>query len=675
MKTRVITLAAVAALAIACQKDSEVQMQNPAFLSDDIKELKIPASFDFSTAREVDANITVKGLNDQPLGGKRVSFYKGDPDFGAELLAVGVTNSAGILEMPVQLPSYTQEVTVLVHATGFNNKQIVASTTDINLDFGGRPGARNLNLGKAAGVQTVSPISGNYYYMGGFSTGTYEGLPTYLENPGDNITQQFLDDVNASLPENVSIPNNNPSYLTVGNELDVVVEDRSDVWVTFVSEGAAYRNTLGYYVFDTDNPPATANDIDSIFMVFPNASFLNGGGQLTAGDKVKLGTFDGGKTISWVLFQKGWVGTGVNVNATKFYSNIAFNTAESDPTKRQHTVQLLDIGRERLLNAFEDQTRSNNGSDNDFNDLVFYVTANPWENINTGGIPPVTPEDDCDNDGVSDESDDFPCDASRAVRNTFTGTLAYEDLWPSQGDYDFNDMVIDYEIDHILNGNNLLVEVEADWTIRAVGAGFNNGFGWSFDGVNSNLIQSITGQDLSDGLTNSASNGTESGQSNATLISFDNVRNVIPNIGTKFMNTIPAENSITPVTVSNKVTFSSPQVQANIGLPPYNPFIFVNGNRAREVHLADKMPTDLANVSAFGTGADATDVNSGYTYKTANGLPWAIHISESFDYPVEYEPINNAYFNFAAWATSGGAAYADWFTDAVGNRDEAKIYP
>jgi len=672
MKTRLITLAALAMLTVACQKDGEEQIQSPASFSGDIKDLKIPSSFDFSTAREIEASITVSGLNDQPLGGKRVSFYNGDPDLGAELLGVGVTNAAGMLEMPVQVPAYAQEVTVLVHAAGFTNKQTVSAQKDINIDFGGRPGARN--LGKAAGLQSLSPISGNYYYMGGFSTGQYEGLPTYLENPGDNITQQFLDDVNASLPENVSIPNSNPSYLTTGNELDVVITDRSDVWVTFVSEGAAYRNTLGYYVFDTNNPPATAADIDSVYVVFPNTSFVNGGGQLNAGDKVKLGTFEGGKTISWVLFQQGWVGTGVNVNATKFYSNIAFNTMETDPTKRQHTVQLLDIGRERLLNAFEDQTRST-GSDNDFNDLVFYVTANPWENVNTGNIPPVTPEDDCDNDGVSDESDDFPCDASRAVRNTFTGTLAYEDLWPSQGDYDFNDMVVDYEIDHILNGNNLLVEVEADWTIRAVGAGFDNGFGWAFDGVAPGLIQSVSGTDHSEGLVSTSNNGTESAQTDATVIAFDNVRNVISNNGNKFINTIPGESSVNPVTVSNTVVFTAPQVQANIGLPPYNPFIFVNGNRAQEVHLSDKMPTDLADLSLLGTGMDASDVNGGFTYKTANGLPWAIHISESFDYPIEYISISEAYLNFAAWATSGGAAYADWFTDEAGNRDASKIYP
>jgi LruC domain-containing protein len=26
------------------------------------------------------------------------------------------------------------------------------------------------------------------------------------------------------------------------------------------------------------------------------------------------------------------------------------------------------------------------------------------------------------------------------------GTLAFEDLWPSTGDYDFNDQVVDYDL-------------------------------------------------------------------------------------------------------------------------------------------------------------------------------------------------------------------------------------
>ncbi len=672
MKLRAFLASALVVGLLSCNKEDSIQATDPAQISGDLRELQFPRSFDFSTSREVRGEVTVKGLKDQPLAGTKVCFYTANPDAGAKPISIGFTNPAGMLNMPIRIPAYAENIIVEVHASGIANRQIVPAS-DFYLDFGGRPQQRNFMSGKTSGIQSRTPISGNYYYMGTFSSGANSGLPNYLENPGDNVSQQFLDDVDASLPERAPVPANNPSYLTTGNELDVVIDDRSDVWVTFVTEGAGFKNALGYYVFDTQNPPATANDIDSIFVVLPNASLQSGGGQLNAGDKVKLGTFDGGKTISWVLFQDAWTGTGVNVNATKYYSRIDFNTAETDPTKRQHTVQLADIGRQLLLNGFEDQTRST-GSDEDFNDLVFYVTANPWENVNIGNIPPVTPEDDCDNDGVSDESDDFPCDPSRAVRNTYTGTLSYEDLWPSQGDYDFNDMVIDYEIDHILNGANRLVEIEADWTVRAVGAGYENGFGFSFDGLSPSVVNGVNGHNLTKNLITNANNGLEAGQSSATVITFDNVFDVMPNPGTAFINTVVGETYANPVTVSQLITFTSPQIQANVGLPPYNPFIFVNGDRGREVHLADKMPTDLVDQSYFGIHGDATDLNSGYTYKTSNGLPWAINISESFDYPVEYSPINEAYLKFTNWATSGGLTDTDWFTDEAGNRDLSKIY-
>jgi LruC domain-containing protein len=672
MKKQILSLAALALILASCNKEDQTEVAAIAQTSQELTEVKFPANFNFSTAREVRAQVSVMSIKDRPLAGTRVSFYKGDPDQGAALIGVGVTNSGGQIDMPLNVPAYTQEVYVVAHTAGFANKQKV-SVNNINVNFGGKPGLRDFGFGKAAGTQSITPISGNYYYMGSFTSGTNAGFPSYLENPGDVITQDFLDDVNASLPENSPVPTNNPSYLTVGNELDVVIDDQSDVWVTFITEGAGYRNALGYYVFDTDNPPATVNDIDSIFVVLPNASLDGAGGKLQAGDKVKLGTFDGGQTISWVLFQNAWTGTGVNVNATKYYSRIDFNTSESDPTKRQHTVQLADIGRQLLLNGFEDQTRSVN-SDNDFNDLVFYVTANPWENVNIGGIPPVTPENDCDNDGVSDESDDFPCDPSRAVRNTYTGTLAYEDLWPSQGDYDFNDMVVDYEIDHILNGANQLVEIEADWTVRAIGAGYENGFGYAFDGLSPSVISSVNGHNLSKNIISNANNGVEAGQTDATIIAFDNVFDVMPNPGTKFVNTVTGETTVAPVTVSQLIAFTTPQVQANVGLPPYNPFIFVNGDRGREVHLADKLPTDLVDNAFFGLHGDATDLNAGYTYKTENGLPWAINISESFDYPIEYTPINEAYLNFTNWAVSGGSSNTDWFTNAIGNRNAVKIY-
>jgi LruC domain-containing protein len=176
-------------------------------------------------------------------------------------------------------------------------------------------------------------------------------------------------------------------------------------------------------------------------------------------------------------------------------------------------------------------------------------------------------------------------------------------------------------------------------------------------------------------LISNGSNGAESGQTKATVVAFDNVYNVMPNTsGASFVNTIIGNAKVAPKTVSNLISFTQPQQQLNVGLPPYNAFIFANGDRGREIHLANKAPTDLADQSAFGSADDDSDPTAERFYKTANGLPWAIHINGQFDYPQEYQPIDDAYLNFAPWASSGGTTFTDWFSDAVGYRDNSKIY-
>lgn len=653
----------------ACKKDEPAQNQDPT-ISDDITELQIPPGFNFETANEVQTRVEVLGLQGQSLGGVKVSFYNAHPDFGGERLGTGFTKSNGLLEMPLRVPAFTEQVFVRVHQAGIANIDSINVQPLLNMSFGGVLPQRKMKAQLAA---SRTPISGNYYYMGAFNTGSWKGLPLYLEAQGDVLSQQFLDDVDASLPEEAPVPTNNPQYLTSGNELDVVITQRSDVWITFVGEGAGYRNSLGYYVFDSNNPPATAADIDSVFVILPNASLVNSYGELYPGDKVHLGTFDAGKTISWVLFQNAWDGTGVRVNNNKFYSNSAFNTNESDPTKRQHTVALSDIGRQLVLIGFEDQTRSAR-SDNDFNDLIFYVSANPWEGIDVGSLPPVTPTQDTDGDGVADESDDFPNDPNRAVLNNYTGSLAYEDLWPAQGDHDFNDLVLDYDVDHILNASNEVINIDADWTIKAVGASFNNGFGFELDQLAPAAISSFTGYDIQENYINLSANGTESGQSTATMIVFDDVYNLISTNGGAYINTEPGQNSVSPVTVSTAITFTNPTSQASVGIPPYDAFLIVNGDRGREVHLPGKDPTDLADQALFNTLSDATNANNNFYYKTNNGLPWALNLSSTFAYPIETEPINDAYLNFSPWAVSGGVSKTDWFQDISGYRNASKIY-
>jgi LruC domain-containing protein len=113
---------------------------------------------------------------------------------------------------------------------------------------------------------------------------------------------------------------------------------------------------------------------------------------------------------------------------------------------------------------------------------------------------------------------------------------------------------------------------------------------------------------------------------------------------------------------------------ADLGLTGFNPFLIVDKERGKEVHLPDYPPTSLVNTGYFGTGQDDSDPATGKYYKTSNNLPWAISIASSYDYTIESAQITSAYLKFASWAESSGSQYPDWYLGTAGYRDEANIY-
>ncbi|NTU95327.1 MAG: LruC domain-containing protein, partial [Bacteroidales bacterium] len=55
--------------------------------------------------------------------------------------------------------------------------------------------------------------------------------------------------------------------------------------------------------------------------------------------------------------------------------------------------------------------------------------------------------------------------------------------------------------------------------------------------------------------------------------------------------------------------------------------------------------------------------------------PWGLNIIQGFQYPVELDPINEAYLYFIEWAESNGTAKTDWFSNTgAGYRNQLKVY-
>jgi len=228
----------------------------------------------------------------------------------------------------------------------------------------------------------------NYQYLGNY---TSNGTPLYLENPGDVVSVDTQEMISNSLPESYPVPDYNPQYITSGYDTDIKINSDADVWVTFVSEGAGYRNVLGFYTYDLNNPIVSPPNKEDITIIFPNVSALGSGGGLQVGDKVKIGNFKAGTGIGWVLLANAWSSSSQTVGngLWDLYSNPNFNP-EVNTSLKHHNVLLADPDNERVILGFEDIRRDYNSCDNDFNDAIFYVTANPYEAIITTNFADVT---------------------------------------------------------------------------------------------------------------------------------------------------------------------------------------------------------------------------------------------------------------------------------------------
>lgn len=296
---------------------------------------------------------------------------------------------------------------------------------------------------------------------------------------------------------------------------------------------------------------------------------------------------------------------------------------------------------------------------------------------------------DADGDGITDAQDNYPNDPYRAYNNYFPsqntfGTLAFEDSWPSTAEYDMNDIVTNYRFNTVTNASNNVVEILCKIVARASGASYKNAFGFQLDGITPEKIISVSGNNISPGsIFNTLTNGLEANQTFANCIVFDNFYKIMthPGSGTGINTTksapfVPYDTlTVKLVFINNGVpaqggTVSINQLSANI----FNFYIVGNQQRGMEIHLADRLPSNLANTSLFGTGVDDSNPSLGKYYKTANNLPWGINILQGFDYPIEKSPINEAYLHFVEWAVSSGSTFQDWYSNQTGYRDSSKIY-
>ena len=223
---------------------------------------------------------------------------------------------------------------------------------------------------------------------------------------------------------------------------DMLINDDAEMAVTFLGTNTCWNCSLGYYYYTDGDAPSSLSDANPI-VIFPNtqdgtwsnnptAAALCKGVErgtcvqlkyypnLAAGDTTGATTvFPKGTRIGFVLSTNTWShATTSNFSGAK-KSRSATNSGLSlkpDGTKYNTPRTALYKYNDYVMISFEDYD-----TDENFSDVVIALKANPIESISE--ITDVT--------------------QSEIVTKTQVGIWAFEDIWPYEGDYDMNDVIVD----------------------------------------------------------------------------------------------------------------------------------------------------------------------------------------------------------------------------------------
>lgn len=425
-----------------------------------------------------------------------------------------------------------------------------------------------------------------------------------------------------------------------------VEEDETAVVLTALRGWTCWNSSLGYYYYRYDQAPASLKDV-KVYAVFPNTQMTWNNGSLQAspqgikeGTAVQLKYFDDpeypkgknfpkGYYIGFILACNAWNTYFTGFNSYTLTEGFYASSTKGFSTKVNSGIDvrtaMFKDKNSNIAIAFEDFM-----DDQNFTDVVFSLKANP----EITNVPPV------------DE------DLNTTIEKT--GVYAFEDEWPKAGDYDMNDVLVQYTYQKVFNiFNEILSESFTFKTLYNKSTVFTNGLGFILSNEgNAQSTEYFIRKENEKDFTVASGADKFTRESNAIILT-DNVK--------------------TNPNAEYKVTFkygdknSNKKQETSIDAFIYRPS--KEGYRL-EVHCPMKKPTSKVDTSLFGQYEDCSKPNEGiyYVSNQENIYPFAFYLSnanandiaelKNFD-KNEKKSISEIYPKFIDWAKYG--TNADWY--------------
>ena len=235
------------------------------------------------------------------------------------------------------------------------------------------------------------------------------------------------------------------------------------------------------------------------------------------------------------------------------------------------------------------------------------------------------------------------------------GTLLFEDMYPSKGDYDMNDFVAGYYIAPFISvGNKETFYEGTDLQLQIRAIGGSHPYRLCVE------ISPLLTRDIVDASGTYYTTSSSNSDIELELLSSGDEPVVFAVNGTNklkegnFFNTEEASSQPMPIVTLSIKRDLQDNVEATgrfsllTTSENYN-FFLQNTNSKQEIHLKGYSVTSMA-------------TNNDHLFATSDNFVWGIKVPTLIGHPKERTDISQAYPRFASWVTSGGTADTDWYT-------------
>jgi LruC domain-containing protein len=444
-----------------------------------------------------------------------------------------------------------------------------------------------------------------------------------------------------------------------GADMTVVVD--SEVSITALGSMTCWNSSLGYYYYNEREIPRTPQDLN-VIMLFPNTqdgqrdlswNYQNNIGtvrgdavqlmyypNIAKGDFSKATTiFPKGTKIGFVLKANAWSMLGdtycsikkggskwnkkLNIWASSTdglsYSKGSFKypntTGEARTAKFAYTSP---TGEKYAIVSVEDAC-----DDKDYDDLLFALNpANAFSDL-----PEV-----------------------QQGKTNFHGVYAFEDLWPARGDYDMNDVVVDFDHELTFKGGSVSKETFT-LTTHDNTVTLKDGLAFRVKAKVKPKEVIVRRMEPKQGYYKTHQYTVESTADGDIYYLTDNVKRYL---GYTYL-----------------ISLVYDKAQKMDNLADYEPFIWreLENGKHWEMHLPFCKPTSKMDYSLFGTQDDKSDPDKGVYYVRNSVYPFAFYLAnaraadfaETILKEGENKPISTYYPEFLKWSSSQGAVYPDWY--------------